>query len=82
VVRGGQTPEAGGLSGPVSLSEQRYVVVDAETMERVRPTEGDLSKAEAERALGRLHEARPGAVDRLQVVVADRARPPAQGGIR
>jgi hypothetical protein len=51
-------------------------------MERVRPTEGDLSKAEAERALGRLHEARPGAVDRLQVVVADRARPPAQGGIR
>ena len=82
VVRGGPTPEAGGLSGPVSLSEQRYVVVDAETMERVRPTEGDLSKAEAERALGRLHEARPGAVDRLQVVVADRARPPAQGGIR
>jgi hypothetical protein len=79
VVRGGPTPEAGGLSGPVSLSEQRYVVVDAETMGRVRPAEGDLSKAEAERALGRLREEHPAAADRLQVVVADRARPRAGG---
>jgi hypothetical protein len=82
VVRGGETPDVGGLAGSVSMDEPAYAVVDAETMVRIRPTDDEqLSKAQAQRALGRLKESHPEQAERLQVVGARRARPP-DGGDR
>lgn len=78
VVRGGETPEEGGLAGSVSMDEVNYAVVDSETLCRIRPRDADdsLSKAQAQRALDCLREQRPEHADRLQIVEAHRARAP------
>lgn len=83
VIRGGETPDIGGLAGSVSMGEPSYAVVDRETMAQVRPTDDEeYSKAQAQRALGRLKERHPKEANRLQVVEAHRAHPPAEGDRR
>ncbi|PSQ45302.1 hypothetical protein BRD17_01770 [Halobacteriales archaeon SW_7_68_16] len=82
VVRGGETPDEGGLAGTVSMADagSEYAVVERETLRRVPlpGTEADdhLSKAQASRALERLRDRDPDLAARLQIVEAHRAEPP------
>jgi hypothetical protein len=77
VVRGGMTPEEGGLSVSVSVDEGSYVVASKTTLEQVdiptidaQPT----SKEAARRGLSELAETNPAQADKLQVVEAGQAR--------
>jgi hypothetical protein len=73
VVRGGATPDVGGLAQSVSVSEPEYTVVDATDMRPVDipELEEGLSRAEAQR-LRRRHE--PEFDTELRVVPTRRAR--------
>lgn len=74
---GGQTPDVGGLAGPVSVSEPRYVIAEAATLQTVDiPTaeDGPMSKTAAERALARYRERHPIEARELRVVREQTAR--------
>jgi hypothetical protein len=77
VIRGGMTPEEGGLSVSVSTGEGDFVVASKATLERVDlPTldEQPTSKEEARRALTAFGETNPHRAEQLQVVEAGEAR--------
>jgi hypothetical protein len=76
VVRGGATPEMGGLSVAVSPDESQYVIASKTTLERVDIPSVDqpLSKSAAKRALSALAETNPRRAESLQVVEASQAR--------
>jgi len=83
VVRGGMTPEEGGLSASITTGEGSYVVTNKKTMKRVDiPTldQQPTTKEEARRGLSEFAETNPHRAKQLQVVEAGQARSSGQNG--
>jgi hypothetical protein len=77
VLRGGMTPEEGGLSTSLSTGESDYVVASKKTLKRVDiPTldQQPTSKEEARRGLSAFAENNPYRAKQLQIVEAGKAR--------
>jgi hypothetical protein len=74
--RGGANPDIGGLGGKISMTDDRYVIVEAGSLRPVSiPTapDSEMSKAAAKRALSRYRKRSPTHARALRVVNAGNA---------
>ncbi|MFT4931958.1 MAG: hypothetical protein ACI91T_001846 [Natronomonas sp.] len=76
VVRGGQDPDVGGLSGTVSMDQPEYTIATASDLEEVAVpgADGQMTKSQAQRELAKARKKRPEAAKQLRVVEAHRVQ--------